>query len=212
MRILVPRGRAAFGQHQESRPLARSNDILVLNRFVNTIDWDQNQSDLSELTLGMRRVTVSTWIGDFRCWTWPEVAIPVFWPKGSRPLVARLYGACMMPMITPRVYNLQLRIPWPHAVTVFRSPVVFIKDSALEEDQQTVFKRKGHVLLWRRPEIKKYSCRLVSGTDRYLFKVICITFALRIIYGVIYRALVHMHTENMADLPLHWALLVEKWL
>ena len=28
--ILVPRGRAPFGQHQESRPLARSNDILVL--------------------------------------------------------------------------------------------------------------------------------------------------------------------------------------
>ena len=36
--ILVPRGRAPFGQHQESRPLARSNDILVLNGLVNTID------------------------------------------------------------------------------------------------------------------------------------------------------------------------------
>ena len=36
--ILVPRGRAPFGQHQESRPLARSNDIPVLNGFVNTID------------------------------------------------------------------------------------------------------------------------------------------------------------------------------
>ena len=33
-----PRGRAPFGQHQESRPLASSNDILVLNGFVNTID------------------------------------------------------------------------------------------------------------------------------------------------------------------------------
>ena len=40
-------------------PLARSNDIPVLNGFVNTIDSDQNQSDLSELTLGMRRVTGS---------------------------------------------------------------------------------------------------------------------------------------------------------
>ena len=29
--ILVPRGRAPFGQHQEWRPLARSNDIPVLN-------------------------------------------------------------------------------------------------------------------------------------------------------------------------------------
>ena len=36
--ILVPRGRVPFGQHQESRPLARSNDIPFLNGFVNTID------------------------------------------------------------------------------------------------------------------------------------------------------------------------------
>ena len=36
--ILVPRGRAPFGQHQESQPLASSNDIPVLNGFVNTID------------------------------------------------------------------------------------------------------------------------------------------------------------------------------
>ena len=31
--ILVSRGRAPFGQHQESRPLARSSDISVLNGF-----------------------------------------------------------------------------------------------------------------------------------------------------------------------------------
>ena len=37
-RILVPRGRAPFGQHQESRPLASSNNIPVLNGFVNKID------------------------------------------------------------------------------------------------------------------------------------------------------------------------------
>ena len=73
--ILVPRGRAPFGQHQESRHLASSNGIQFLNGFVNTIDWDQNQSDLSNLTLNMRRVTGSPWITDFRCWTWPEVAI-----------------------------------------------------------------------------------------------------------------------------------------
>ena len=41
--ILVPRGRAPFGKHQESRPLAWSSDIPVLNGFVNTTDWDQNQ-------------------------------------------------------------------------------------------------------------------------------------------------------------------------
>ena len=34
MSVLVSRGRAPFGQHQESRPLA----IPVLNGFVNTID------------------------------------------------------------------------------------------------------------------------------------------------------------------------------
>ena len=32
--ILVPRGRAPFGQHQESRPLAGSKDIPVLNGFL----------------------------------------------------------------------------------------------------------------------------------------------------------------------------------
>ena len=36
--ILVTRGRAPFGQHQESRPLAWSNGIPFLNGFVNTID------------------------------------------------------------------------------------------------------------------------------------------------------------------------------
>ena len=53
------------------------NEIPVLNGFLNTIEWDQSQSDLSDLTLSMRRVTGSPWIADFRSWTWPEVAIPV---------------------------------------------------------------------------------------------------------------------------------------
>ena len=66
-----------FVMRWKSGPLARSNDIPVLNGFVNTIDWDQNQSDLSDLTLGMRRVTGSPWIAFFWCWNWPEVAIPV---------------------------------------------------------------------------------------------------------------------------------------
>ena len=91
--ILVPRGRAPFGQHQESRPLALSNDIPFLNGFENTIDWDQNQSDLSDLTLNMRRVTGSPWIEDFRCWTRPE-AWPEVKARGqgqrSRPEVAIL--------------------------------------------------------------------------------------------------------------------------
>ena len=73
--IFVPRSRAPFGQHKESRPLAQSNDIPVKKGFVNTIDWDQSQSDLSDLTLSMLRVMGSPWIADFWCWTWPEVAI-----------------------------------------------------------------------------------------------------------------------------------------
>ena len=36
--ILVPRGRAPFGQHQESRPLASSSEIPALIGFVNTIE------------------------------------------------------------------------------------------------------------------------------------------------------------------------------
>ena len=50
---------------EKSGSLARSNDIPVLNGSVNTIDWDQNQSDLSDLTLSMRRVTGSLWIANF---------------------------------------------------------------------------------------------------------------------------------------------------
>ena len=50
-----------------SRFLAWSNEIPVLNGFVNTIDWDQNQSDLVDLSLSMRRVAGSPWIADFRC-------------------------------------------------------------------------------------------------------------------------------------------------
>ena len=53
----------------------RGRDIPVLNGFVNTIDCDQNQSDLSELIQSMRRVTGSPWIAGFRCWTRQEVVI-----------------------------------------------------------------------------------------------------------------------------------------
>ena len=63
--ILVPRGRAPFGQHQESRPLVRSNDILVLNGFVNTpepirfvsrfvrLDSEHAQSDGKSVNRGL---------------------------------------------------------------------------------------------------------------------------------------------------------------
>ena len=69
------RPRSFWSAPRIATSVARSNDIPVLNGFVNTIDWDQNQSDLSDLTLSVRRVTGSPWIADFRCWTRPEVAI-----------------------------------------------------------------------------------------------------------------------------------------
>ena len=65
-----------FVMRWKLRPLARPNDIPVSNGFVNTIDWDQNHSNLSDLTRGMRRVTGTPWIADFRCWLW-QLAIPV---------------------------------------------------------------------------------------------------------------------------------------
>ena len=107
----------------KSGPLAMSNDILVLNGFVNTIDWNQNQSDLSDLTLSMRRVTGSPWIADFRSWTWPEVAIPVanqkdrgLWERDwKNPRIAGFFAA--LPFLTylchkrlkPSTHCVQLR-------------------------------------------------------------------------------------------------------
>ena len=75
----LPNGPDNYRELRETGP--RSNNIPVLNGFVNTIDCDQNQSDLSDLTLGMRRVTGSPWMADFQCWTWSEVIkILVFRP------------------------------------------------------------------------------------------------------------------------------------
>ena len=77
--------------------LVRSNDIpvSVLNGFVNTTDWDQNQSDLSDLSQSMRRVTGSPWFADFRCWTWWRQTArgrdSWSWPKGARPLGTRMF-------------------------------------------------------------------------------------------------------------------------
>ena len=53
-------------------PLARSNNIPVLNGFVNTIDWDQNQSDLSDLDSGHAQSDGKSMNRGLRCWTWLE--------------------------------------------------------------------------------------------------------------------------------------------
>ena len=54
------------------------------------------QSELSDLTLSMRRVTGSPWIADLRCWTfpeaWPRDRDSWCWPKyGARPLGMRIH-------------------------------------------------------------------------------------------------------------------------
>ena len=78
----------------------------VLNSFVNTIDWEQNQSDLSDLTLSMSRVTGSPWIADFRCWTWPEVAIlGADQREGARPLGTRMIIAYLARVFYEQIVN-----------------------------------------------------------------------------------------------------------
>ena len=88
--ILVPRGRAPFGQHQESRPLAQSNDIPFLNGFVKTIrlrpepikfvrlDSEHAQNDGNSVNRGLP-VLDMTRGHDSWCW-----------PKGARPLGTRM--------------------------------------------------------------------------------------------------------------------------
>ena len=83
--ILVPRGCTPFGQHGESRPLDRSSEILILIGFANTMEWDWNQSDLSDLTLSdgkavNRGLPVLEMNRGHNSWCWPKGA----WPLGTR--------------------------------------------------------------------------------------------------------------------------------
>ena len=86
--ILVPRGRAPFGQHQESRHLARSNDIPVwickhnrlrpeLIRFVR-FDSEHAQSNRKSVNRGLPLLDTARG-HDSWCW-----------PKGARPLGTRM--------------------------------------------------------------------------------------------------------------------------
>ena len=88
--ILAPRGRASFGQHQESRPLARSNDIPVLNGFVKhkrlrpepirfvRLDSEHAQSDGKSVNRGLPLLDLARG-RDSWCW-----------PKGARPVGTRM--------------------------------------------------------------------------------------------------------------------------
>ena len=64
--ILVPRGRAPFGQHQESRPLARSNTGSP--RFTDFRRHSAHGSGLNLLCLQSHSKPECRW-------TWPEVVI-----------------------------------------------------------------------------------------------------------------------------------------
>ena len=75
MAILVPRGRAPFGQHQKSRPLARSNTGSP--RFTNF----PSLCACSELSLtnvigsGLNLLCLQSHSKPECRWTWPEVVI-----------------------------------------------------------------------------------------------------------------------------------------
>ena len=74
-RILVPRGRAPFGQHQESRPLAVSNNGSP--RFTDfpslCVCSESSLTNLIGSGLNLLRLQIHS---KPECrWTWPEVAI-----------------------------------------------------------------------------------------------------------------------------------------
>ena len=73
--ILVPRGRAPFGQHQESRPLARSN--AGSPRFTDfPLLCACSESSLTNLIgSGINPLCLQSHSKQECRWTWPEVAI-----------------------------------------------------------------------------------------------------------------------------------------
>ena len=73
--ILVPRGRAPFGQHQESRPLARSN--TGSQRFTDFPSLCAcSESSLTKLIGSVLKLLCLQIHSKPEChWTWPEVAI-----------------------------------------------------------------------------------------------------------------------------------------
>ena len=73
--ILVPRGRARFGQHQESRPLARSN--IGSPRFTDFpffCAWSES-SVTNLIGSGLNLLCFQSHSNPECRWTWPEVAI-----------------------------------------------------------------------------------------------------------------------------------------
>ena len=72
---LVPRGHAPFGYHQESQPLARSNNGSP--RFTDFPSLCAcSESSLANLIgPGLNLLCLQSYSKPECCWTWPEVAI-----------------------------------------------------------------------------------------------------------------------------------------
>ena len=88
--ILVPRGLAPFGQHQESRPLAWSNTGNPrFTDFPSLCAW--SESSLTNLIgFGLTLLCLQSHSKPECRWIRPEVAISWCWPKGVRPLGTRM--------------------------------------------------------------------------------------------------------------------------
>ena len=74
-RILVPRGRAPFGQHQESRPLAVSNNGSPRFRDLPSICACSGSSLTNLIGSGLNLWRLQIHSKPECRWTWPEVAI-----------------------------------------------------------------------------------------------------------------------------------------
>ena len=74
--ILVPRGHAPFGQHEESRPLAKSNTGSPLFTDFSSLCACSDSSLTNLIGSGLNLLCLHSHSKPECRWTWPEVAIP----------------------------------------------------------------------------------------------------------------------------------------
>ena len=89
-KILVLRGRVPFGQHQESRPLAKSN--TGSSRFMDfpSLCACSESSLTNRIGSGLNLLCLQIHSKPECRWTWPEVAILGADQKGARSLGTRM--------------------------------------------------------------------------------------------------------------------------
>ena len=75
MHILVPRGRAPFGQHQESRPLAESNNGSPRFKDFPSLCACSESSLTNLIGSGLNLLCLQIHSKPECRWTWPEVVI-----------------------------------------------------------------------------------------------------------------------------------------